>query len=114
MLYYRDMQRRGEVGGVSFALDAASVPDPNSVPGLAAALAEFTRRGKEVTDWTPLNISERISVVRMADERASLCLSGASVSIYRHSSELLHGTYFSVVHFWSGSGSPSLTKQRFS
>jgi hypothetical protein len=110
---YRDLHRKGEIGNMKFELGSSDVPDIQSIPGLEAALAEYSRKGKEVTDWTPVSISERISVVSNVDSAVALCLSGASMSIYRHSSELLHGTYFSVVYFWSGSGAPASTRERF-
>ena len=101
---YRDMQRQGEVGGVAFEIGRDGVPESDVVPELAEALKGFTRRGKEVRDWTPTSLSDRIASVGNVHRGAALCLSGASVSVYRHASELLHGTYFGVVHFWSGSG----------
>lgn len=111
---YRDLHRVGAIGGIAFELSAGEQPDLDRVPGLADALAEFTgRKGQEITDWTPLNISSRIEAVAKAHPLAALALSGSTISIYRHASELLHGTYFSIVHFWSGSGTPATTREVF-
>jgi hypothetical protein len=110
---YRDMQRKGEVGGVRFEVSRRNVPNFKEIPGLAAAIEEFTRKGKELADWTPLNISDRIEAVKRVDNSAALSLSGASASIYRHASELLHGTYFSVVYFWSANSGPAHTPEQF-
>ncbi len=110
---YRDMQRKGKVGGLQFQIGRAIIPDIDAIPGLASAIEEFSRKGKELPDWTPVNISDRIKAVRLIDVGAALSLSGASMSIYRHASELLHGTYFSVIYFWSGSTGPVHTRERF-
>lgn len=111
---FRDLHRSGSIGGAAFELRAGQQPDPKLVPGLAEALAEFTgRRGQEIPGWTPLSISSRIEVVGMVHERAALSLSGSTMAIYRHASELLHGTYFSVVYFWSAGLSPPVTPENF-
>ena len=61
---YRDLHRTGAIGGVSFDLRSDWSPDVDRVPGLRDALAEFTgRKGQEINDWTPLNISRRIASV---------------------------------------------------
>jgi hypothetical protein len=111
---YRDLHRTGAIGGVAFELSAAGRPEVDQVPGLADALKEFTgRKGQEITDWTPLNISSRIETVAQIHSRASLALSGSTMAVYRHASELLHGTYFSIVHFWAGSGAPATSREDF-
>lgn len=111
---YRDMSRSGTVGGISVRIERAQAPDPRNVAGLEAALAEFTgKKGQEISDWTPLNLSARIDEVRKVHPNAALSLTGATTSIYRHSSDLLHGTYFGVVHFWTGSGAPATSRAAF-
>jgi hypothetical protein len=104
---YRDLERTGSVGGASFKISRSKIPSPASIPGMQAALAAFTdKKGREIRDWTDENIDKRIETVAAHLSRdASLSLSGSVVSIYRHGSELLHGTYFGVVHYWTGSGS---------
>lgn len=110
---YRDFHREGDIGGIKIDLSKTTKVDPSIIPGLQAALDEFTRRGKENPDWTPLNISQRISEVKKRNESAAISLAGASFSIYRHSSELLHGTYFSVVYFWTLGERASISKDSF-
>jgi hypothetical protein len=111
---YRDLHRTGDIGGTQFEVRASHRPDVQGVPGLAEALAEFTgRRGQELTDWTPLSLSDRIAEVAKLNSRAGTSLSGAVISSYRHASELLHGTFFGVRHFWSGSGQPAKTRDEF-
>lgn len=110
---YRDLHRIGEIGGVRIEVKRDGLPKTDTIPGLEAALAEFSRKGREVRDWTPLNISARIDAVRLAHEKAALSLSVACMSIYRHSSELVHGTFFGVQHFWTGSRGPARTREAF-
>jgi hypothetical protein len=101
---YRDRERRGTIGGVHVDL-RSPVPPVEDIPGLKAALAEFTdAKGRERRGWTDVNLDDRIALVRSKHPDAALALAGAIFAIYRHSSELLHGTYFGVVFFWTGSG----------
>jgi hypothetical protein len=111
---YRDLSRHGTIAGLDFELTSSMTPMPE-LPGLSEALALFTdSKGREVRDWTEDNLDQRIAAVRSKHPRAATALSGAVIAIYRHSSELLHGTYFSVIYFWMGSGqSGSFTKQSF-
>jgi len=111
---YRDMMRRGEIGGLEFTISRDHIPRAEEVPGLTEALAEFTgRKGQELTDWTSASISDRIKEVRCVSETAGTYLAGAVTSIYRHSSELLHGTYFGVIHFWRGSDAVATSREAF-
>ncbi|MEZ6028851.1 MAG: hypothetical protein R3C46_03780 [Hyphomonadaceae bacterium] len=111
---YRDMTRRGEIGGLQFTITRDQIPRVEEMPGLPEALAEFTgKKGQELTDWTPVSISGRIKEVRGISETAGIYLAGAVSSIYRHSSELLHGTYFGVIHFWRGNSAPATSREAF-
>ncbi len=89
---YRDMHRSGEIGGVRFEVSRNEQPASASGPGLDEALEQFSRKGKELTAWTPVNISDRIKAVASVDSSAAISLSGAASAIFRHASELLHGT----------------------
>ena len=51
---YRDLHRKGEVGGFTFDVRAEHIPDIEHFPGLADAMGTFTRKGREVIDWTGL------------------------------------------------------------
>lgn len=111
---YRDLDRNGTVGGFGFTIRSSAKPQVDDVPELAAALAEFTRgNGREVTEWTPLSISDRIDTVRTQHSGVALSLAGSVTSVYRHSSEQLHGTYFGVVHFLSAGGAPAKSRERY-
>lgn len=111
---FRDLSRESSIGGLQMQVRASSVPPIEAVPGLAEALSIFTdKKGREIKDWTPLNIDKRISVVRQLSEPAATALAGAVFTIYRHSSELLHGTYFSIVYYWRGARGEQISREKF-
>lgn len=101
---YRDLKRGGQIGGVGFSLETSSdIPEPDDIPGMKQALDEFTnKRGKEKTSWTSVSLDDRIKVVDERFPTTSINFGGSMMSIYRHASEILHGTYFSMLHFWGG------------
>src|SRR5690606_35980765 len=94
-------------------LSSGAQPDIDAIDGLKEALEEFSKNGREITDWTPLNISRRIAAISNFDPGAGVALGGALMAVYRHASELLHGTYFGVLYFWSVDGQPPRGKDHF-
>ncbi|CCG42848.1 hypothetical protein [Magnetospirillum molischianum] len=100
---FRDLHRQGEMGGFGFSvLWNGPIPDPKDIPGLQEALAEFsTSKGRE-KDWTDDNLGARIDCIRKKFGNMTVGISGAAASIYRHSSEILHGSYFGTTYFWTG------------
>ena len=75
---------------------------PEDEARLSALAAEFTTsRGREKRDWIDENLTKRIDAAAQRFPKASVMLLHAAVfNIYRHSSEVLHGTYFAAMHFW--------------
>lgn len=109
---FRDLCRDGSLGGVQFHIRrAGAAPEASSIPGMVEALAEFTRKnGTERTSWVDDDLDEKIRVIEKRFPSANLSFAGSTVSIYRHSSEILHGTYFGIVYFWLAGG--ALIKSR--
>lgn len=69
-------------------------------PGLDAAIREFTRKGREIPQWT--SESERTKLEKIdAKYGGNLAdmLGIAMMCVYRHASEVAHGTLFGVL--WS-------------
>lgn len=101
---YRDLDRKWEVGDVNLSVGRTGpLPDPSRIPGLTEALAEFTRKnGGERTSWTNDDLETRIVAIGKRFPKANINFAGASFGIYRHSSEILHGTYFGIIYFWTG------------
>jgi hypothetical protein len=80
----------------------------DSNPELQAALAEFTsKKGREITSWTPETVQEQIETIDARyGKRISTNLQFALMSIYRHESDIAHGTFFGAL-FALGLTSPS-------
>jgi hypothetical protein len=98
---YRDLERESKVGDSVIRLVYSGKPDPSAMDGLEEVIAEFTAKGGREKGWVELSIDDRI-------EAASKRLGGAlnhklhfaRFMIYRHSSEVLHGTLFGVFYFY--------------
>ena len=103
---FRDLSRSGEFGPIAVRVSRSEpLPDPQTIPGLREALDEFSdSKGREVREWTTDNIDKRLKIIEAKFEGVALNFAVPVALVYRHSSEILHGTYFGVVHFWTASG----------
>lgn len=109
---YRDAAREWEIGNVR--LGSGPLPPPGAIPGLAEAIAEFTRRnGSEVTDWAVHNLSQKLEVISARFPDVQLSISVSAKSIYRSASEILHGTYYGVEIFWTAGGVRPASRSEF-
>jgi hypothetical protein len=98
---YRDLERSGKLGRWVFNVSSGNKPEISSIPGLQIALGEFSdSNGRERRDWTKDNLEKRLNLIEQKFPDASLDFATAIMQIYRHSSEILHGTYFGTVYFW--------------
>ncbi|WP_221305260.1 DUF5677 domain-containing protein [Longimicrobium terrae] len=97
---FRELQRESKIGGSGIGLEFSGRPDPSSIDGLVEELAEFeSKSGQEKQQWVDESIDKRIQ--RAGDILGESVLSDlhfARFMIYRHSSEVLHGTHFGVHH----------------
>jgi hypothetical protein len=101
---WRDLKRIAQMGDQRIVVKRHLPAQVTDFPGLQEAIDEFTNRnGQEVREWTPDNIQKRISLVGTKSKLAAEALSGAIFTIYRPSSELLHGSFYGVNYFWQGS-----------
>ena len=109
---FRDLARQGSVGSIGFELSRTDpLPDPKKIPELEAALEEFTSsKGHEVRDWTADNLDKRIKLISEKFGKSGIGFAGATIAVFRHGSEILHGTYFGVVHFWTAGMTRVTTK----
>jgi hypothetical protein len=71
-----------------------------SDPRVQAAVAAFTtKKGREITQWTPENVEERIKAVGTKHgPRAEGGLMFGLFAIYRHGSEIAHGSLFGALY----------------
>ena len=105
---FRDLSRKFDIGNLKLQVEWQGKVDLSKNPDLENALKEFTYpNGRENTKWTPENIEQRIEVI---DKKYGARVSGNLVfgftTIYRHASEIAHGTFFGAL-FSIGLTSPS-------
>lgn len=98
---FRDLERKSSAGGWTAIVRSNLELAAEDEARLSALAAEFTTsRGREKRDWTDENLMGRIDAAAQRFPEASLLLHAAVFNIYRHSSEVIHGTYFAAMHFW--------------
>ena len=98
---FRDLERMSEIGDSVIRLVYAGRPDPSIVAGLEADIAEFTSRSGREKGWVDESIDDRIDVLgRKFGDSVLKELHFARFMVYRHSSEVLHGTLFSAMYFF--------------
>lgn len=105
---YRDLSRELDINGKKLTVKWNGEVKRDSNPELQAALDEFTsKKGREITSWTPETIQKQIEIIDTRyGKRISTNLQFALISIYRHASEIAHGTFFGAL-FALGLTSPS-------
>lgn len=110
---FRDLQREANLGGYAFTLKKlGTIPDPENIPELKEALSEFTnKKGKEKRDWCDDSIEEKLAIIHRKFGSNSLDFSASMFSIYRHSSEILHGTYYGNIYFLTAGQKKAETKE---
>ena len=94
----RDLDRTIEVGDQAITIRWSGADEIGADPDVQQLLSEFTSsKGREVRDWTQESVPQRIDVVR---KRFGRRLSNGLVFgliLYRHSSEVAHGTLFGAL-----------------
>lgn len=96
----RDLDRKSSVGGQTIRL-AFSAAEAIEIPEeLAKSIDEFTSRSGREKGWIDLSIDARCERVgQVLGARVLTPLHWARFAVYRHSSEILHGTFFGAVFF---------------
>ena len=105
---YRDLSRELDISGYKLSVKWNGEINPADNSELQAALAEFTsKKGREITSWTPETVQQQVEVIdSIYGKHVSTRLQFALMSIYRHASEIAHGTFFGAL-FALGLTSPS-------
>jgi len=97
---FRDMQRQSRIGETIIQLVCSAIPDPGTIEGLKADLEEFTSKTGREKGWTDLSVDDRIAVAgKRLGGSILTSLHFARFAVYRHSSEILHGSLFGALHF---------------
>ena len=93
----RDLDRLIEAGSIKVAIRWSGTDElKRKFPELESLLREFARaNGKEITKWTDESEHQKIELIahRYGDRVGGFLLMGMAV-IYRHGSEIAHGTLF--------------------
>lgn len=96
----RDLDRESAVGSQTIHLQSSVVTDLELPVHLQESLDEFTARSGREKGWTDLSIDQRCErVEHVLGSKVLTPLHWARFAVYRHSSEILHGTFFSAVFF---------------
>jgi hypothetical protein len=99
---FRDLKRTSSISGFTFTVGWIGKIDPEDEKRLSAMMSEFTTKsGREKRTWTDKSVEVRTDIVaKRFGHRILTTLHSATLMIYRHASEILHGTYFSALFFW--------------
>ena len=105
---YRDTNRELEINSNKLGLEWSGTVDLSKNPDLQSALARYTsKKGREITAWTPETVKEQIEVIDSKyGAKVSTGLQFALMAIYRHASDIGHGTLFGAL-FSLGLTSPA-------
>jgi hypothetical protein len=97
---FRDLERESRIGDSVIRLAFSSKPNPESIERLQEDIEEFTSRAGREKGWTDLSVDERIfEAGSVLGGSIPTLLHWSRFAIYRHSSEILHGTLFGALHF---------------
>jgi hypothetical protein len=96
---YRDLHRVSEINKQKVVLKWDTTVDISKVPEFKAALEEFTgNKGREITSWTPETVEKRLEEIdKRYGQKVSTGLQFGLIAIYRHASEIAHGTFFGAM-----------------
>jgi hypothetical protein len=99
---FRDLKRTSSISGFTFTVGWTGKVASEDEKRLAAMTAEFTTKaGREKRTWTDKSVEARTGIIAKCFGHAILTtLHTATFTIYRHASEILHGTYFSALFLW--------------
>lgn len=100
---YRDLKRNSEIASSKIRMSLETAPAIEEIAGLAEELAEFSHKsGQEDRQWIKLSVDDRISMAgKKFGDPVLAKLHVARFAVYRHSSEIIHGTFFGAA-FWGG------------
>jgi len=96
----RDLDRESSVGDQTIRLGYSASEAHRLPEELIASIDEFTSRSGREKGWVDLSIDARCERVgQILGSKVLTPLHWARFAVYRHSSEILHGTFFSAVFF---------------
>lgn len=97
---FRDLERESTIGGQTIQLKFGGQGKLETPSDISEMISEFTARSGRERDWTDLSVDARCEVVgRNLGKQVLAPLHWARFAVYRHSSEILHGTLFGALFF---------------
>ncbi|MGC4027297.1 MAG: DUF5677 domain-containing protein [Steroidobacteraceae bacterium] len=93
---HRDMARELSINSLKISLKWGGADNQLLSEKLEESLRDFTtKKGREITSWTPESLVERIEVIDLHFKGNTAALLGSTLLVvYRHASEIAHGTFF--------------------
>ncbi len=94
----RDLDRTIQVGGMKLHIRSSTADTAKAESRNQQVVAEFTSsKGREITSWTAESVAKRIEEIghHFGENVSTGLLFG--LSIYRHSSDIAHGTLFAAL-----------------
>jgi len=97
---FRDLERQSIIGNSVINLVFSGKPKPESIEGLQEDIEEFTSKTGREKGWIDLSVDERIlEAGSVLGGAIATLLHWSRFAVYRHSSEILHGTLFGAMYF---------------
>lgn len=98
--WYRNLDRQSEINGLKLNLHCTAKDSIIVDEKLQKDIDAFTHRnGRENTSWTPETVNQRLEIISQKyGKKKSGDLQWAFFSIYRHASEIAHGTLFGAMY----------------
>ena len=97
---FRDLERESAVGDQTIQLRSSALDGFEIPVELQKSLEEFTSGSGREKGWTDLSIDQRSERIgEVLGSKVLTPLHWARFAVYRHSSEILHGTFFGAVFF---------------
>lgn len=98
---YRDLNREAEMGGLQIRAGYAGQLPAADLQRLETMASEFTTAKGREKDWTDLSLRQRLDATTTAfPGTALMSLTVSAFNIYRHASEVLHGSYYGALLVW--------------
>jgi hypothetical protein len=97
---WRDLHRELPINDTTVYIRHSAQIEPDEDSALRDAIDEFTsKRGREITSWTPASLKTRIEKVGLKyGNRVTKGLQFGLLAIYRHASDISHGTVFGSMY----------------
>jgi hypothetical protein len=110
---FKDTDRESRIESSVIRALLKDAPTPKEFEGLEAELAEFTSKSGSDRPWIDLSIDNRIGIA--GKRLGGSVLTGlhfARFGLYKHSSEILHGSFFSAPYFLGASAGQRTPKSQ--